>query len=183
MKNSCSKAGNSAFCSSFRYRVLQFTCGKQGGLKEQILSPHEKKKIIRETSLPHFLREVPCHSPGWGKSYRTDATTVLVWALDKVLPDASMQKHWVILNPSIYLSFPHYQNEKDLRFIRKDNFATTSSTQALLYTLLFTMLGLQANQPFTWVTLRLHEKEGENWQQHLSDSLQHISHVSSQDDH
>lgn len=141
---------------------------------------------IRETSLPHLPREVSCHIPVWGENrqYKCHHRLSYIannWALYKVLPDSGMQKHWSIFNPSIYLSFLGHKNE-DLRFIRKDNFIITSSAQELLSRLLFTVLGSQANQPITWATLRLHEKERQNGQQRLNDSLQHTSPISSEDD-
>lgn len=51
-----------------------------------------------------------------------------------------MQKWQRVFNPTIYLSFPNNKNEEDFRFIRKDNFTTTASTQELLSRLLLIVI-------------------------------------------
>lgn len=64
---------------------------------------------------------------------------------DKVLPDSAMLKWQSIFNPTIYLSFPDNKNEEDWRFIRKDSFTTTASTQELLSRLL--IIVIMSGQP------------------------------------
>lgn len=99
-----------------------------------------KKQVKNSLNiLFHLLSEASCHSPDEEKIYRTDSTTVSVTLQiteDKVLTDSTVQKWQSIFNPTVYLSFQDNKNEKDLRFIRQENFTTTVSTQELLSRLL-----------------------------------------------
>lgn len=61
---------------------------------------------------------------------------------DKIL---HMQKWQCVFNSTIYLSFPDNKNEKDLRFIRKDNFSITASTQELQSR--FLLIVIMSGQP------------------------------------